>query len=149
MIRRPPRGLTVAEIVLSLALLLLVMVSVIGLFTKLLASTTKTTDLTAGTIFAQRVMERAVRAGPPGWGGSGVTALGQTDVYTHDIDNQTTFLYRVIPAVMYSPPELPLRMGTLYNIDVLVYWWVDDPDRARAGMGRLSFMTSQTVYVRN
>ena len=53
-------GLTLAEVVLALGIIAIVALSILGVFTKLMVSATKNTDLTTADALALTIMENAV-----------------------------------------------------------------------------------------
>ena len=146
---RRPCGLTLAEIVLTLGLMAVLLLVVVGVFTKLMMSSVKSTDLTTASTLAQTILEHAVRQGPPEWGigGDFSTTGGRAEFYTHDTNISTKFVYQVKVDRATTPPES--SMGTLYNIKVIVNWWGEEADRtsARPDLGRLSTELTRMVYV--
>ncbi|MBI3928119.1 MAG: hypothetical protein HY319_21430 [Armatimonadetes bacterium] len=137
------RGLTLGEVLVSLALLLILAVVVMGVFSKLLSSSAKTADLTIGRVLAGRVLEKAIRSGPPEFGLPSGT--GSSDIYSHDPASRTTFVYALTPTKLQD--GLPTRpMGDLWHLEVQVHWWTDQPS-TRPGMGRLSTSVEEVVFI--
>lgn len=142
-------GLTLAEVVLALGLLATISLSLVALFSKLIASSTKTGDLSAGRILAEKVLDRAVRNGPSSNWGLGGSLGGTRDITTRDEASHTTFIYSVTPSLLKEQVWAPgaWRTTRLYHVEVEVYWWVDDPTQSRVDLGRLSTNLSQVVEV--
>jgi len=136
-------GLSLAEVIVSIALLGVIVVSTVLLFLSLQRSSNKTTDSSAALTYAQAVLDQAVAEGPPDWGGPG----GSRDLYTHDAVTRTTFTHELAAQLVYSPSSTALPMGDLYRLDVTVYWWSDAPDQTRQGMGKLSTKLGRLVFV--
>lgn len=143
--------MTLAEVMLALGLLAAISLSLVALFSRLISSSAKTADLSAGRILAEKVLDRAVRHGPGPMGdwGFGGSLGGTRDITTHDQASQTTFVYSVLPSLLKEQVWSPgaWRTTRLYHVQVEVYWWVDDPTKSRAEMGRLSTNLSQVVEV--
>lgn len=140
--------MTLAEVVLAFGLMSILAVVVIGVFTKLMVSTTKSSDLTAAQLLARSVLDRAVRAGPPDWGVD-FTGVGTVELYTHDKTTLTDYVYSVVP-VRVTPAGGTDTMGELFELRVTVSWWTDTPDAdaGRQGVGKLSTELSRTVFIR-
>lgn len=136
---RRARGLTLAELALAMALLALLILSMVGLFTTLLASSTKSSNLTAGTLVAQRVLQRAVDGGPPFEGD------GEHRLAMHEGQAATRFVYSITSEQLYAPPGPLGAEASLLTVQV--YWWVGDPGEARRGSGRLSTELQRVVHV--
>lgn len=142
------RGLTVAEVVVALGLLALLMIVVLGIFTQLLASSTKNTLLQAGTLHADKVLNEAVRnarSSPPAFD---PTATGQQGIYTHDETNLTIFYHTLVatPVTTFNPSA----PGETWQLEVEVNWWAadaSDPTRARPGYGKLYTRQQRMVYI--
>lgn len=141
------RGMTIAESVVAFGLMAVLAVVVIGVFSKLLVSSAKSTDLTAGQLLAKSVLDRAARQGPDQWGVGGSTTNfgGGAQLYAHDKTTGTRFVYEVLPVRLNTD-----IMGNLYEVTVTVTWWRDqvDPEAGRQQVGRLSTQLSRTVYVK-
>ena len=145
---RSRRGLTVAEVVVALGLLSILVIVVLGLFTQLLASTTKNTLLQAGTLHADRVLNetiRNVRPSPPAFD---LVSMDQEGIYTHDETNLTIFYHTLTatPVVTYNVNE----PGETWELEVEVNWWAadpNDPTRVRPGYGKLFTKQHRVVYI--
>lgn len=140
------RGVTLAEIVVAIGLLAISAVIVIGVFSKILSSGGKTAHQAVGRRLAERVLNRAVREGPPGWG-TDATMQGSSRLQTQQTTS-TEFVYRVSvsPAKTTSGPS---ALGDLLNVRVDVSWWVgaDDGNGARRDQGQLSVSAEQLYYL--
>lgn len=138
--------MTLAETVLAVGLVGMIAVVLIGVFSKLLTSTAKNSDLSVGEHLAKKVLDRAVREGPPNWGTGGL-ANGQMNIYSRDTANQINYLYTVTPTLVTTPASA-YPMGTVYQVTVRVEWWKDSTDStgSHRDMGRLSTTLGQLVY---
>lgn len=141
---RKTRGLTLSEIIVALGVMTALSLVVIAIFTKLLASSTKSTDLTTANLLARSLLDRAVRQGPPDWGNAGnFSRDGGTIALETGEAAATKFTYQISPVKVTNAPDP--NLGQLYNVTVEVRWW--DPEQKR-GMGKLSTTLSRTVYIR-
>lgn len=137
------RGMTIAECVMAFGLLGVMALALVGLFSRLLATTAKTTDQTAARILARGILEHALREGPDNdWGG----LSGRTNLKAHDNLTGTDFVYEVKDARL-NPPN---AMGNLYQVTVVVTWWKKDadPKATYSGLGKLSVELTGSTYVR-
>jgi hypothetical protein len=114
--------------------------SVVGLFTKLLASSVKSQDQVSANILAQGLLEQAVRRGPDSKGHYSLSE--QSKVLSSGNDSETRFSYEVNSRRMTS--KTASTMGSLYEVTVGVTWW----DDSTKGHGRLSTKATRTVYVK-
>lgn len=145
--RKTVKGLTLSEILVSIALLTLMLVTTLVLFAQLLASTTKSGYLSVATVYADRVLEYATNnpessspAFPP-------LRTGEQEFLVQGEDSPTKFVYRLEATQLAR--DLP--HGERWMLDVEVRWWTDDPNSdttARAGYGELRTRQSRLVYVR-
>ena len=141
------RGLSIGELVVATGLLALMLVTVIVLFAQMLEATTKSTMLAQGAFFAESVMERAIT--PLKADNDPSIAEGSWST-VKNVQSQTTFLYRVECTELPSTPPDPL--GKAYSLTVEVRWWqesMDDPQKNRRGLGKLSVKRTRLVYVHN
>lgn len=136
--RRP--GFTVIEIVVALGLISMVALAIIGVFSRLMTSSSKSADQAAADLLAQAVLDRAARAGPPDWGGlqSGAT------LKTADSASDTEFLYRVDTGQL---PGSDHPLGSLYSVTVLVSWSGSLDKQQALGRGKLWLERSRVTYV--
>lgn len=122
---------------------------VIGLFTRLLASSAKNTDLTTANLLARSILDRAARIGPPKWGiGSEHSVSGGTaSLQTNGDESKTDFSYEI--DVRKATSEVG-TLGQLYHLTVTVSWWGEDVSstRMRQGIGKVSTQLTRTVYIR-
>lgn len=142
--------MTIAEAVVAFGLMSVLSLSVIGVFSKLLTASAKSSDQTAGRLLAKGVLDRALREGPPNWGVGGNFSSfgGEAALYAHDSLSGTSFVYQVLPNEVVTTTN---SMGRLYEVTVTVTWWRDraDAGATREGVGRLSTELTRTVYFRN
>lgn len=114
------RGMTLMEAVLALALLAILLISVSGLFIKLLGGSEKSSDLTAGSMLAESILQQNC-AGP-----DFLSSTNQRRIlYNRDGSHAEEFLYQVTCTRLQSG---------LYYVDVQVTWG----GGSHAGQGRLS-----------
>lgn len=125
-----------AELVIAIVLLGMVVTVVALLFTRMLASTSKSGSQTVGLLFAQKRLEEATQVGPPelpgapGWGITDPDEVLAEGVYTPDDKTQTTFWNRLTVTSLDDRPPVAgggRKMGDLYRLRVEVYWWATDP----------------------
>ncbi|MEW6282750.1 MAG: hypothetical protein AB1758_29335 [Candidatus Eremiobacterota bacterium] len=161
--------MTVAEVVIAISLVGVLVVSVLSVFTYLLAASSKSTHQTVGLLFAQRRLDLAAQLGPPTWGadapltwnaGTGIYREDPTDtttlggmpgggVYTHDEQHKTMFWHQFEARLIRSN-----QMGDLYQFWVQVIWWADESGAQpqvqwRQGTGRQSIELTRTYYYSN
>ena len=139
------QGLTLAETVLALGLLTTIALAVIGVFSKLLTAGVKHADQSVGRALAEKVLDRALQEGPPSWGlGPGATRL---NLYSHDSYSGTSFTYSVTPTRL-TAPKASLPMGSVYRVEVEVYWWngAQDNTGSRREVGKLWTRIEQLRY---
>lgn len=136
-------GLTLAEIVISLALLASLTVVVIGLFSKMLSSGGKQAEQGVARRLADKVLTKAVRQGPPGWGGAGTNYEDTVELKSGRSELTTKYTYQVQVDHVRSTD-----LGDLKRVQVQVTWWPDatDGDNMRMDRGRLSLNVDQLVY---
>lgn len=129
-----------------MGMLALMLVTVLVLFSQLMASTTKNTNLSAGALYADRILEQALASVNPAPPAFDAVLSGEETVVTHDSDHPTRFAY-TLEATQLSPVTVP---GERWYLEVEVQWWHEDPNapgRARAGSGNLFTRQSRMVYV--
>jgi len=131
--------LTLAELMLALGLLGTILISLVGLFTMLLGSSTKTTNQTIGTAFAQQKLEDAILAGT--YSGD----ENQEFLYAMDSKRQQRFYYKVAGVPISASPGVNGYKGG-YWVEVSVYWWDGDTEEARAGQGVLHTTLGRFIY---
>jgi prepilin-type N-terminal cleavage/methylation domain-containing protein len=141
------RGLTLSEIIVALGVMAVVSLTVIGLFSKLLISTQKSSQVVTADLLCKAILEEAVREGPPNWGVGGDFSVngGKATLYTSE-EKKTGYNYQVQPNRVHTDD----KMGELWEVTVNVSWWGDrvDTTRTRQGMGRLSRELTRIVYIR-
>lgn len=145
-IRWRRRGLSVAEVVIAIAILALMLVTVLVLFTQLMTATSKNSNLSAGALFADRILEQAARTVHPNTPAFDPVVSGEQTILTHDEDHPTVFSY-TLEATQLTAATLP---GESWMLEVEVRWWQSDPSNpqlSRAGSGHLFTRQSRMVYV--
>jgi len=159
-------GLSIAEIMVACGLLGIVLVTVMTLFGQLIKNTTKNAQVSAGSFFADKVMETAIQqaqevhgakfdnsgdafdiSGFTGGGGTYVRE-GAEELSIDSNQSKTEYLYRVeaehLDGFSTNDP------GQLWKISVDVRWWQDSTagaPAARAGAGKLNVERSRVVYI--
>ena len=140
-------GLTLAELILAVLLLGLLIISVMGLFLALLGASAKSSDQTIGVLYAERVLDAMAHNAASTYPAF-TNASSQTDVYDHDANNKTTFVYSVT-ATDLEPGTfaLPATPGQTWLLEAEVRWWSVEAARSRAGQGQLFVRQARVVYV--
>ncbi len=139
-------GFTLSELLVSMLLLSMILVSLLVLFAQLIAASTKSSQVGAGLLYADRTFENALRnaaANPPAFA---AVIVGEEALVLHDQDHPTRFAYR-LNATRLTPAVSP---GERWLLELEVHWWQDDPGSsrpARAGYGQLSSNHSRVVYI--
>lgn len=133
------------EILISIALLAVVSLAVISIFTKLFATGGKQSNQAVARRLADRVLTRAVREGPPGWGTNG-THSGDALLKSQRDNPEVLFLYSVDLETMSTRDA---SVGELIRVHVTVEWWPgsQDSEGFRQGHGKLSVEADQIVYL--
>lgn len=127
-------GLSVLEIIVALGLVTTVALTIIGLFSRLMASSSKGADQAAAELLAQAVLDRATRTGPPDWGG----LSAGVELETAETSSSTRYVYQV----QIDPlPDDTHPLGVLYRVGVQVRW------SGRQDQGRLLVERSRLTYV--
>lgn len=130
------QAFSILETVLALGLIALMMVALGTLFLRLLGSSDKSGDTSAGLQLADSLLEQAIRGkdfDPP--------ALdGKISLYTHDARAAQEFSYRLTSSATVVTPGQP----AIYYMDVHV-WWNQPRGGARRGQGRLEASASRLV----
>lgn len=159
-------GLSIAELLVASALLAMVLVTVMTLFGQLLRNTQKNALLSAGSFFADGVMEKFIteaqlRVEKHGTSTAGFdlpqfTRAGER--YTLENgegflnidqgDKPTRYLYRVEAEHLLG--FAAAEQGQLWKVTTEVRWWQDSTTGAsetRAGIGNLSVLRTRIVYL--
>ena len=122
---------------LALGLLAMLLVTVGGLMTRLVAATSKSSDLSAGMELAQRVLNEVVLRGTYDTS----HPLTSYALYSHNDEVVTEFTYQVTSTPVAVPDAPPS-----YYVVVDTWWWGAAKNReSRAGMGRLHARLSRLV----
>lgn len=142
------RGITIAEFILAMFLLLLLILGVVSLFVAMLGASSKSNNQAAGVMFAERILERLAVAGRKTYPAYDVTMTGGSEgFYTGDPANPTTFFYAVTASEV-TPAENanPNSAGQTWLLETQVSWWSDSTS-TRAGQGRLFVRQARLVYI--
>ncbi len=133
------------EVVLAMALLLIFIVFLAGLFLRLFQSSSKGLDSSIALGIAESALSQVNDAAPSTW----PTLMGSQGVTNRDPRTTAEF----VTEYAYSQPSLPpdaIDMGDVYEVTVAVYWM--DQSRVagnRRDYGRQSVRLSRLVYVSN
>lgn len=125
---------------MAMALLLLVLVFVAGLFTHLFVASSKSLDSSIALEIADSILTQANDSDPATW-----PALAQSQaIYNRDPRTTTPF-----HTVVSFPPGAVLEhdMGKMYEVSVEVYWMGNNPAASRQTYGRQSVKLSKVIYV--
>lgn len=137
------RGFSVAEVILSLALITVVVLGLIGVSLYSMSASRKSRDLTAGLMVAEQVIERLVydaesNAGAALWTANSATAYQQQTVsMSGSAFNVTVYVSDVSPGVFGAGTRLK-------KLDGLVVW--QDAPQGKARQGRLQVRTSRLLH---
>ncbi len=139
------RGYTLGEVVLAMALLLIFLVFLIGLFLQLFQSSTKGLDASIALNLAESALSQVNDANPASWS----SLMGKQGVINRDPRTTAEFVTEFV----YSEPALTLAekdMGDVYEVTVAVYWMDQaSTNRNRRAFGRQSVRLSRLIYVSN
>lgn len=125
-----PRALTLAEIIIAMALLAMLLVTMGALLARLLASTSKSGDLTVGLELSQRVLTQVVLRGT--YDTSSAVIVHR--LYSHNDEVMTEFTYQVTS----TPVTMPAPAAPAYYVVVDSWWWGQTSSLGgRAQMGKL------------
>jgi hypothetical protein len=164
------QGLSIAELLVATGILAVVLVTVMTLFGQLLKNTNKNALLSAGSFFADKVIEKQVGVAQanlnthkgepnsnknkafelPGYSKSGdlYTLSNAEGFLAIGADGPTTkYLYKV--EALLVDGTLQADPGQVWSLKVEVRWWQDTTDgtaETRAGSGKLSVVRDQLVY---
>lgn len=134
---------------MALGIIAIVALSILGVFTKLMVSATKNTDLTTADALALTIMENAVTQGPPNWGVGGDFSItgGTASMYSGSSESTTKFVYQLKREEVTAHTS---SMGKMFKLTVIVTWWEDEANEAasRAEYGRVGTELTRLVYVR-
>ncbi len=137
------RGLTLSEIIVALGLLAVASLVLLGLFSRMLASQSKSSHQTVGILMAQKIIERCSRAGPPNWGLTDITQVQTESVVVQESKASVDFSYQLTASVV-APEPSKVPMGTLYLLELKLWWW---SEQAVGGTGKSFVETSRVVYI--
>jgi type II secretory pathway pseudopilin PulG len=160
-------GLTIAELMVAIGLLAVVLVTIMTLFGQILKSSHKNALMSAGSFFAESVLERELDRSQSHLLGLGpgqndedafdrdsyteasgkYLADGQGEVAITDERNPTRYLYRVeAERVDFSPAA---GRGQMWRVEVEVRWGQDTmagTSKARAGSGGQMVKRTRLAY---
>lgn len=125
---------------MAMALLLIMVTFVAGLFLHLFVASSKSLDSSIALEIADSVLTQANDSDPASW-----PALAQNQsIYNHDPRTPTQFN----TVLTYSlAPVMAHDMGKMYEVSVEVYWMGTSPTQSRHIAGRQAVKLSKVVYV--
>lgn len=144
------RAITLAEVMLAVGLLGLILLSVIALFHSLLASTSKSNDMTVATVMAQQRLNELVAQQPTYrsvYSQDFPTAILGQAVYAHDSQSTSTFYSQARPELLKDDGP---TFGRTYYLEVQVFWNSADGTQVSANrhqQGAQSVKAGRVVYV--
>lgn len=145
-------GFSLVEVIVSIAIILVAIISITGLFISLLNSSQKGLDLTNGLVVAESVMNQYLYDKQETAGGlyanltdntsSPFTGTTESD-YGDELSHKTVYSYEIVCKDMKTTAPLNLK-----RLDVTVSWWRDPEKESeyKAGYGRLTVYISRLVY---
>lgn len=148
------RGLTLIETLLALIMLSLLIVGVLGLLANLLVASTKSTDMTGGTVAAQYLFEEAAVNGPPMPNeAEELVQEGVHQLYSHEEHRPVNFRYRTVwtligdsESYFLAGNKTKTQFGPeLYHVEIVVWWMVENPEDGRAEGGGKRTLTLERL----
>jgi hypothetical protein len=104
-----------------------------------MTSSAVSADQAAGQLLAQSVLDKAIRTGPPGWGG----LTGTRELASADESSKTTYTYTIVADEI---EESRHSLGRLFRVTVTVDW-SDSLPGTRQNRGRMLVERSRLTYV--
>lgn len=143
------------EVMISMGLLAVGILTVIGLFGQLAKDAQKASDTGAGVLAAESVLNRTINEilndvgpvsraaffasdSPPASPIQGTITANRT-VMTYEIT------YRTVADTSGTPLGSVLPENRSKLVELTLWWWIDNPDSARAGYGSLRTSASKLV----
>lgn len=136
---RRSSGLSIAEIVLALGLLGVLITALLGLFTQLLASSTKNVDQSTAIQIAEDALDDCARRDPALW-----SLDTQKVIYSHSTESNAPMRCKVT-AQLVNGSDNP--MGDLYRVEASVTWWGQSQGKSREGFGQQEVHLNRMLYV--
>lgn len=143
------------ELILSLGIIAMMTVMVAGIYTGMLRSADKNADRSAGAVLAESVVLDRVKQVVTGeedgldrasfFGTAGPATLSGTVLLNH-----TLYTYEVVYQQVRGAGGVPVGSepdeNRLMKVDARVWWWTEDPDQARAGMGLMTTTWTRIMH---
>jgi len=129
----------VLETVVALGILAILLVVMGALFVRLIGSSNKSGDTSAGLQIADGVLQEAIQSKSF----DVVPGDRKIYVYTHDAASPTEFIYRLTSTPTVVTVSVPAQRP-IYYMDVHV-WWNQPRGTNRLGQGRLEAQTGRLV----
>ena len=127
------------EVVLALGLVVIMALAIVGIFSRLMSRSAYSADQAAAQLLAQALLDKAIRMGPPDWGGS----TGARELASGDQSATTLYNWKVEGREL---PDSVHDLGRLYRVTVTVDW-SDAASGARQNNGRMLVERSRLAYV--
>ncbi len=138
--RRSDRGFWLSEVLTSLWLITFVAAGLLGLFVYLAKTSKVANERAAADLLADRLLERAVRMGPPDWG-LPEGQVGQR-LESSEGDEGKPLHYRLASTELEDH-----RLGKLYLLEVEVSWKADPEASTGVERGRGELIRDRQVYI--
>lgn len=150
-LNRHKKGFTLAEALVSLAILAFVLLALSGLFIALLRGGAKSSHTATGEILAEQITTEKLgkiyavqnlkdqffaQDTPPASAFTGTVDLGTT-----------TYNYQIFHKTILDTDGNPVGgdHNRLKKVDTTIWWWNDNPDDARAGYGKLVVHSTRLI----
>lgn len=149
------RGFSLAELILSLGIIAVVAVMVAGIYTGMLGSAEKNSDRSAGAVLAESIVLDRVRQviteQEPGLDRSSFfSTVGPASLSGTVLLNNTLYTYEVKYRQVRDPSGVVIgsqpEENRLLKLDARVWWWVEDPDQTRPGLGVMSTSWTRLMH---
>lgn len=140
-----------AELIVASGLLGMLVVTLMVMFGQMMTASTKNSLLSAGSYFAETILEREKSAALERVANGATSDVfqnlpndGSEWITTHDENNQTEFNYRVNAEKL----NLTSNPGEVWYVEVEVSWWQNGgTQESKAGFGKLNVRRGRVIYV--
>jgi Tfp pilus assembly protein PilX len=157
---RRPRGLSLAEVLLALLVVILLVLTLAAMSFSMLKSNKKSADRPVGFLAAQHILSREIYAvqndNPPGskvafWGSNWTTTPWRSG---QEVVNRTTFSYAIYAVTLQdvvsgaplgNDPATGFVNNRVKKLDIQVDW-SGDVDGTKGGAGRLSSSFTRLLH---
>ena len=146
---RKNRGFSLVELMVSMAIISTTLLMIMGVFMTVFKASKKAVDLTAGTIFAESVLNRELRNLMTDPAERGKFFQSNNKVYAEGVDrlNEAYFTYKMYVTDVSFPTSISSRTDNkMKRVDVIVWWWGTGAEKnGRDGYGTLRTEVSRIV----